>query len=138
MSKGEKLFKVGDLVDVKNRGDLTHYGRVKALHDNKALVHFRMPRQPKNGCCDRCHSPGLLSEDFGTGEIVCMRSGCGHSHGFNQRDEKISLNLLVNITTKRHSEDKSKFRTRLAALLREGVKSELITSDVASQMLGLV
>ena len=134
------MFNVKDLVGVPSRRDLTNYGTIEELRpDNKALVHFRTPRQPEErGCCDHCHWPGMLSQNGGTGEVVCMRSGCGHDHGFDERDEVLSLDLLVNITTKRQEEKKGKFRERLNALLKEGVNEKFLTPDASSRILQAV
>ena len=124
------MFNVKDLVDVPGR-ELTNYGRIRELRSGgRALVRFREPRQPKRGdCCDSCHFPGMLSQEVGTGEISCMRSGCGYQHGFDERNEMIALDLLVNITTKRRDEKKAEFRKRLAVLLQEGIKEGFVTAE---------
>lgn len=124
------MFHVKDLVDVPGRA-LTNYGRIRELRSGgRALVRFREPRQPEqSGCCDSCHFPGMLSQNAGTGEISCMRSGCGHEHGFDEHDELIAFDLLVNITMKRRDEKKAEFRKRLAVLLWEGVREGFVTAE---------
>lgn len=133
------MFNLKDLVDVPSRHDLTNYGVITELRPGKAVVHFRTPLEPKKrNVCDSCGWPGLLSVNGHTGEVVCMRSGCGHDHGFGERDEVLSLELLVNITTKRREEKKAKFRERLDALLKEGVNEKFLTPDASSRILQAV
>jgi len=133
----ENTFHPKDLVSVPCRRDLTTYGTVSELRpDGRAVVHFRIPRQPKErGVCDYCRFPGLLSMNGATGEIVCMRSGCGHEHGFEERDEVILFDQLVNITTKRREEKRAELRKRIAALLQEGVENQFLTSAAADRIL---
>ena len=140
------MFEVGDLVDasvecsypgipsiiiVIYRGTVT-----KLLSENKASVHFKIPHLPsQRSVCDRCGAYGLLSKNGATGEIVCMRSGCGHSHGFEEWDSTFPLDKLVNITAKEREEKKTKFNARLAAVLREGVKENFLTASEMDKIL---
>ena len=47
-----------------------------------ASVRFRIPARPM--VCAECGSHAHLSVNGATGEIVCMRSHCGHGHGFEE------------------------------------------------------
>jgi hypothetical protein len=128
-------FNVNDLVDVRGRR-LTNYGIVREVHANgKALVHFRTPRQPYEGRCEYCGFSGMLSNNGATGEVVCLRSGCGGEHGFDERDETIPLDLLINISAKQQEEKKAKFRDRLAALLKEGVNEKFLAPKEYTRIL---
>jgi hypothetical protein len=130
-------FSVKDIVGVPSRRDLMHHGEITELRpDGMALVHFRMPRLPR--VCGSCGMASGLSVNGDTGEVVCMRSGCGHEHGFDERDEEFSLDLLFNMTAERKANDKKLFRERLNELLEDGVSEQLLTSDVADQILQLV
>lgn len=89
-------FGVGDLVDVQGRS-LRCYGEIKELRGT-ALVHFKEPRRPNRGggrLCDECGRGSGLSQNIMSGEVVCMASGCGHRHGFDERDEEIAIGLLI-------------------------------------------
>ena len=133
------MFNVKDIVHVPSRRALTLYGSITELHpDSKAIIIFWIPREPKErNACDECGS-ATLSVNGSTGEIVCMRSGCGHEHGFKSREEVISLDLLVNITTKRQEEKKAAFRKRLNDLLEEGVKEKFLTPEASDRILKTV
>jgi|SRR3989338_5794282 len=105
------MFKAGDLVDINERNDLDFYGKISEIKDDKAVVHLKFVRHPKgreNGTCESCGCPGFFSVNSGTGEIVCMRTGCGHGYGFIERDEIVRLDKLINITEKRNEEKKQK------------------------------
>lgn len=131
-------FRLNDLVeDVAGGRSPTNCGRIMELRPNsKALVHFRTPRQPKERrICDKCGLSGGLSRNGGTGEITCMRTGCGHDHGFDEHDEELPLDQLVNITAQSYDRRKNKFREELTVLLQEGVKEKFLTLEVATQIL---
>ena len=132
-------FHVSDVVDVTER-DLVVYGVIsELLPDNKVTVHFKEPRYPKKcGICDACHWPGYLSMNAGTGEMVCMRSGCGHEHGFEERDEIISISKLRNISEERGEEKKKDFSVRLSTLISEGVDKGILTSDQKEKILQII
>lgn len=134
------MFNLNDLVNVPGRPDLTNYGTIMELRpDGKALVRFRTPRKPMEyGTCDDCGLPGMLSQNSSTGEIVCMSFGCGHEHGFVERDEELPLGTLVNITAQRREKRKEQFRARLNDLLEEGVSEEFITPEVSVRILQAV
>lgn len=121
-------FALSDTVEAVYRQDLTVYGTIKKIDGASAVVHFKVPRVPKrHGVCDRCNFPGMLSRNGGSGEIECMRSGCGHEHGFDHRDEIIELTKLKNITTKRRDEKRKELSKQLLKLLEDGVAQKLIT-----------
>lgn len=106
------MFSINDRVDVKGR-EMPVYGKITEILDKKAIVHFRIPRDPKNDICALCDWPGFLQICGNTGEVVCMRSGCGHGHGFEERDEIISLDKLINISTQRKKEEINKLLSNL-------------------------
>lgn len=59
-------------------------------------IMYKTPKQPKEkGICDKCKWPGMLSKNGGTGEIVCIRSGCGHDHGFDEVTNSIHESKLI-------------------------------------------
>ena len=132
------MFNVEDVVDVPSRGDLTAYGTIRELLTHgRALVHFVIPRQEKErNVCDDCGFR-TLSRNVGTGEIVCMDSDCGHEHGFDERDEALSFDLLVNIT---NPEDKKKaeFCEQFTSLVQKGVDKQFLTQDDADRILQIV
>lgn len=90
-----------DLVQVRGKETLSYYGRVKEfLSNDRVIVGFKEPHQPQS--CGACGSPFALSVNAGTGEIVCMRSGCGHEHGYRHWDEVVDVSdVLENITNQR-------------------------------------
>ncbi len=53
----------------------------RLLADGKAEVHFKRAREPV--VCQACGGIAHLSRNASTGEIVCMRTGCGEEHGFD-------------------------------------------------------
>lgn len=115
------MFKVGDIVDVKERDDLDYFGRIVEINEDKAVVRLKFTRHPEgreNGVCESCGSFGHFSVNGGTGEIVCMRTGCGHEYGFIERDEVIALEKLINITEKRNQEKKQKLVSEIKLELK--------------------
>lgn len=105
------MFKIGDTVDIKGRKDLDYYGKILEIKGAKTVVRLKFVRHPEGrgrGICESCGSPGFFSVNAGTGEIVCMKTGCGHGYGFTERDEIIPLEKLINITEKRNQEEKQK------------------------------
>lgn len=143
------MFEVGDVVDAlvecsypdgiggSRVVNVVYRGTVlKHLSENRVAVRFRIPHQPaERNVCDRCGFPGMLSKNGATGEIVCMRSGCGHDHGFEEWGRDFQFDQLVNITTKMRNEEKTKFNARLAAVLREGVSKGFINIQEVERML---
>lgn len=91
-------YAVGDVVDAADCGVLTHYPQIKEfLPDGRVVLHFKEPNQPDS--CGACGAVGSLSENISTGEVVCQRTGCGHEHGFRERDAAVLQNALrENIT----------------------------------------
>lgn len=131
-------FQVNDVVDVKGRSDITNYGTIVAMPNrDQAQVKFRTPKQPKKrNICDSCGFPHMLSQNGGTGEITCMRSGCGHDHGFDERTELVDYFKLINITAQRTKERRGQWTARLQALLAEGVRDHIITESQQDTALG--
>ena len=83
---------VGDKVEMSEevavRGSLHAQPGCKAVLvsiDKKAktaeVCFERVPNHPT--VCARCGSSHGLSRDGGSGEIVCLITGCGHEHGFS-------------------------------------------------------
>lgn len=115
------MFKVGDTVDIKGRKDLDYYGKILEIKDDKAVVHLKFVRHPEgreHGTCESCGWPGFFSVYGNTGEIECMKSGCGHRYGFTERDEVIPLEKLINITEKRNEEKKQKRISEIKSCVR--------------------
>lgn len=121
---------VGTIVDVKDRADLTqqwgpstelrHYGIViELLEKNRALVRLRFPKN-HGGKCPRCSSTyGSVNE---SGEIGCADGwGCGRGFGFDEREEVIPLDKLINITVQRDQEVKRELYDRIKEALEEGL-----------------
>ncbi len=121
------MFKVGDLVDMKGR-KLNYYGKVVELKGEEAVVNLRFRNEPEggpSGVCKGCGWPGGFSVNGGTGEIVCMRSGCGYEYGFKTTKEIIPISELINMTDKKYEEAKKKFISEAKKMLdkadREGL-----------------
>ena len=144
MSK-ENLFSIGDMVDIKNRYDLPGYGTITHINDNKATVHFRLPRRSPTKSsfdfCEKCGWPGGLSINGGSGELVCLHPGCGHKYGFEDRDEIIPLTKLINISTKHRVKEKQKliktlkqFRDEVETIIDKSVKTKVITKNEAADV----
>jgi|SRR3989344_1710586 len=145
------MFKVGDLVDVKRRSDLDYYGKITAINGNEATVKLKFVRHPEGrgrGVCEECGFPGGFSVNGGTGEIVCMRTGCGHEYGFIKRAEIIALDKLINISEKMVQEKKEKIVLRISSKLRcaknnlnkalkDGIISEEEKKDILKTILAL-
>ncbi|MBI2030734.1 hypothetical protein HYT05_03860 [Candidatus Kaiserbacteria bacterium] len=137
-------FAIGDIVDVTNRqlvafGEivaLTETGEVTGVEGTEARVHFKDPRRPK--VCEACGWPFSLSQNMGTGEIECMRSGCGHGHGFEERDEVIPVYRLVNISAKKRAEKQAAFKGEVERLLANGVREKHIDSAQRDKILALL
>ena len=64
-------------------------GTVKKIEDDLVTVESKVPIIPAS--CIKCGWPGFLSLHANTGEIECLRSGCGHGQGF----EKVLTNVPV-------------------------------------------
>lgn len=142
--KGDKImFKIGDIIDVKNRRDLTAYGEIKKFIDEdgtkKAVIHFRLPREPKEfNMCEECGWPGFISVDGGTGERVCMKTGCGHGHGFEEREEIIALDKLVNISSKRKKKKLKEMKEEMDIILEQAIEDGIISQGVQKKVLELL
>lgn len=106
------VFEVNDYVDIARRTDLTAYGKITAINGENATVFFKLPRRSENptkgtwDTCEDCGWPGFLSVSGNTGELVCMKSGCGHGYGFEKRTEIIPLMKLINISTQYRNKEK--------------------------------
>lgn len=55
-------------------------GILKSIDGENTVVEFRVPVNPY--VCASCGSHSGLSRNGATGQVTCMRSGCGHDHGF--------------------------------------------------------
>lgn len=132
-------MEVGTYVDVPGR-KLTHYGKItELLPNNEARVRMKTTGRPqKQGVCDKCGCPGMLSMNGGTGELVCMSSGCGHGHGFDERDEILSLEILIDVEKAKLPARKEAFRHELDALLARGVTNKVITAQQQAAILNLI
>src|SRR3989338_4399529 len=128
-------FKIGTIVDVQGRDDLRAYGEITDIKNDRATVHFRQwLTEKRRGMCDSCNWPGFLSVNVGTGEIVCMRSGCGHGH--YESDEIIPIAKLVNISAKRATEERKGMLERLNGFLGgERRERRTITENEVEQVL---
>ncbi len=131
-------FPIGTIVDVQSRTDLKVYGTVKSLSDQEAVVLFKIPRE--TSVCMKCYSYAMLSRDCCSGEIVCMRSGCGHGHGFDEHTEPLPLSDLVNMTAM-SNEDHARYQekrlatNRLIKALNQGLKKGAWDQDFTDQTL---
>ncbi len=142
--KGDKtMFKVGDIIDVKNRRDLIAYGNIKKFIDEdgtkKAVIHFRLPREPKEfNVCDECDWPGFISVSGNTGERVCMKTGCGHGHGFEEREEIIAVDKLINISSKRKKKKLKEMKEEMDVILKQAIEDDVISQDIQKKVLELL
>jgi ribosomal protein L37E len=126
------MFNLNDTVYVPDRRD---YGIIAKIERDKALVRFKIPRQPKTtSVCDRCGST-CLSVTGDKNEIVCASPGCGYKHGLDTREETFSFNLLDNLTEMIRKQAASNFRENLASLLEEGIVSGAVTKESAERIL---
>lgn len=124
------MFKVGDLVDIRGR-KLNYYGKILELRGEEAIVSLKFRREPEGGSwgvCKNCGWPGFFSVNGGTGEIVCMKSGCGYEYGFKTTKEIIPISKLINVTDKKREEAKKKFILEAKKILdkadREGLLNQ--------------
>jgi hypothetical protein len=103
-------YAVKDVVAVKGKEHLMYYGTIKEfISEDRVIVRFKEPREPRNGLCEKCGWPGSLSVDGSTREVVHMQTGCGHGHGFRAWEEVVLRTaLLENITQKRKREKSEK------------------------------
>lgn len=85
-------IKVGSVVDF-NGSKLSVYGVVKSIDEGKITLAFREANHPK--VCAKCGSSVSLSRDGVSGKIVCMRTGCGHEHGFKEWEEEHLISELT-------------------------------------------
>jgi hypothetical protein len=136
--EGVITMKSGDLVDVRER-ELTHLGQfVEILPNQEARIHMKTAKEPKErGVCDQCGSMNL-SLNGGTGEITCIRTGCGHDHGFREWDEIIPVVKLINITERRREEAKIEFREEVKKMLVRGHGVGFVTTDQCKAILEIL
>ncbi len=64
-------------------------GTLKSIKGEETVVEFRIPVRPF--VCADCGSPAHLSMNGASGTVVCLRSGCGHDHGF----ETVSVDYIA-------------------------------------------
>lgn len=129
------MLEVGNMVDIKGR-NLSYYGEVKEILDTRAVVRLKEANQPDT--CKECGWPGSLSMNGGTGEIVCMRTGCGHKHGFREWDELIPVANLINVTEARKRAEVNKWLSEIRTQLRDGVSSGYIDSGKVDAIMRLL
>lgn len=65
----------------------------KGKTEQTATVRFKVPNTPTE--CEECGSSSDFSVNGATGEIVCMRTGCGHGHGFREVDISVPFSNIV-------------------------------------------
>jgi len=131
----KEVFQKRDIVDVKNSKMLA-FGKIANIKGDKAVVHFREPRQPE--VCEECGIGIMLSVNASTGEIECLRSGCGHKHGFEERNETIPLSQLINITSIRKSEEKKRIRKDVTAILMKAKKKDILEEKNIEKIIKLL
>ncbi len=79
-------------------------GIIKKIEGGAALVEFEIPILPQR--CSKCGWPGFLSMHMNTGEVECMKPGCGHGQGFEKVITGVALERLELYTD--HSDRKEK------------------------------
>lgn len=130
-------FKVGDVVDLVGCPALRGGKITELLPSVEGVkVLFKTPRQ--TDFCEQCGSQFNLSRNGGTGEVVCMRTGCGHEHGFVEKTLVVSVDGLINVSERQRAEKIADFRKRLRSLLQKGVDDELITHEQCGDLYGIV
>ena len=67
-------------------------GKLIKVKGQIATVAFEVPNLPRR--CEGCGMISGLSRNAGTGEIVCMSTGCGHEHGFKNIAVEIPFSNL--------------------------------------------
>lgn len=94
-------------------------GEIQSLvGTNHARVLFKKPQEVK--VCAACGSWFNLSKNGATGEITCMKSGCGHDHGFTEESHVVPLSHLKNISLQVFEASKKRYNAKLAELIKEG------------------
>jgi len=80
---------VVDFTDSKYRV----YGVVKSIEGEKVTLSFTEANHPE--ACEKCGSSVNLSVNGGSGEVECLRTGCGHRHGFKEWEEDHLISELT-------------------------------------------
>jgi hypothetical protein len=86
-------FNEGDRVRITGSREWRGGEFSRLLPSGKAEVRLRRPRSVR--FCEACGAVASLSENATTGEIVCMKSGCGHEHGFDTIVDEFALEQLA-------------------------------------------
>ncbi len=133
------MFKIGDTVDVVD-GGFGVYGKITELFPNEtARVYLEIPNKPQaRNICDKCGWPGNLSVNGGTGEIVCLRRGCAHGHGFKKRSKIFPFRCLINISAQRLNDKREDLKREIRELLERGVTNEAMTPTERAAILALI
>lgn len=85
-------FNEGDRVRISDSQEWQAGTFSRLLPNGKAEVKLRSPKLVRY--CVACGAVASLSQNAATGEVVCMRSGCGHEHGFDTLVEEFEITQL--------------------------------------------
>lgn len=130
------MFQVTDKVKVVGPQAHLGSGRITNISDAVATVKFKIPNQP-NYCSD-CGSPAHLSVNGGTGEVICMKSGCGYNHGFKEKVMNLNLAHLENLTVKSKLAEKERLYQQIKSLVADGARKRYFDPKKAIRALGLL
>ena len=95
------------------------------------MVCYEIPNRPKE--CAECGFEAFLSVNGGTGEVVCMRSGCGCEHGFSKKEVTIPLKDLVNISHRKKIQKREKWLKEVDRFFESAQKDEIISSELKDE-----
>jgi hypothetical protein len=92
METNRSELKIGDIVRANVRVNIENFhmlpgteGCIVSINqaNETAKVEYLLPKRPVS--CEGCGAPSFsLSRDMTTGRVVCLRTGCGHDHGYDE------------------------------------------------------
>jgi len=86
------VMNIGDKVFVNDDGIIQPGILLEWTSSEEAKIRFKKPNKPD--VCSDCGSPTLSTNLF-SGEVSCMRSGCGHKHGFEEYNETVLISQFI-------------------------------------------
>jgi hypothetical protein len=93
MKKGDKVsFKYPITVYPKMQVVVGAIFTLAEVNGKIAKIRFKIPNRPR--VCKACGGEYELSMNGGTGEIECMRTGCGYRHGFKSMLIEVDTGVL--------------------------------------------
>jgi hypothetical protein len=132
MKKGTTV-RPKNAIKFSNKLTSTREGTIVEIRGDIASVKFTVPRTPDK--CDKCGFLGILSVNHSSGQVECLRSGCGHEHGFEEVTKEIPLDQLIDTTgekrqQKQFEKKKEKLVTSLKGKLKTFTEKGLTRNDI--------